>query len=572
MFTLGVIALLAQVPSGEIYIHPGKLVTICVMFTLWALYAQWADKDTVAVNTFRIIWNLVTIGCGFVALLLLLLLPNFWAAISAFAVINIALATVYVIHRNGLVEEDSKICTAAHLSRLMREGLSGKKKGRKLAEVKERVRITTPDKKVVQIPTEEAEREQFRLAQDLLFDSLWRHASVVEIVPAGQASRVSMSVDGVAAEREPMPRPEGDALVQFFKRIANLNLEERRKPQRGKLMVAIGDSRFDVVVRTDGSTAGEKLSLRVIGAEKSYKVADLGFTEKQLEVARQIIQTPKGLVVLSASPGNGLTTTAYSFTRSHDAFLQNIQTLEIEKELEVENVTQHVFIPVEGKTLASELQKIVRSDPDVVVIPEIREKAAAAVAAQAAVNKQKVYVAFPAGDVFEALRKWMAIVGDDALPAKGLLAVINQRLARLLCAACKQPYKPDPQMLRKLNMPADQVLYRVPEPQYDKHGNPILCQNCQGAGYSGRTGVYNILLIDDALREVIRGGGSAADLQAYAIKHGIQSLQQQALQKVFEGKTSIEEVVRVTRVEKPAAAPAALRPKAPATGAAPSAR
>jgi len=186
----------------------------------------------------------------------------------------------------------------------------------------------------------------------------------------------------------------------------------------------------------------------------------------------------------------------------------------------------------------------------VIVLPEMRERSAAPLATKAATQKQIVYVAIRATDLFDALRKWISLVRDPALVAEGLLAVTHQRLVRKLCDSCKTPYKPDPATLQKINMPANKLLYRPPEPQYDKHGNPILCQSCHGTGYFGRTGVFNMLVMDDDLRKAMARGRSLADIKAAAMRKGGLGLQQQALQKVFGGVTSIEEVVRATRPPK----------------------
>jgi len=563
MPTFALLELVAQLPESNAYVSPWKLVAVVILFTLWVLFAQWVDKDTVAVNTYRTVWNVISMICGSAAAVLLVLLPAFLFAVAAFAIINIAFSAIYIVHRNGLVEEGEKVCTRAHLRRLMTEGFRGAKK-KEQREVTERVRITGADHHVVRVPEEEVEREQFALSQDLLFDALWRRASLVEVIPAGQASKIRVHIDGVTNERDPLARPEGDAILMFFKRVAGLSLEERRKPQKGQFLAALTDDhRCDVIVRTNGSTAGERLALRVVGDEKEYKVSDVGFTAKQLATVRELMNAPHGLILLSAPPGGGLTTTIYSFARSHDAFLQNIQTVEHEPELAINNITQHVFVPSEEKTFTSELQRVVRTDPDVIVLPGLRERAAAPLAAKAATQKQIVYVALKSLDLFDALKRWMAMVGDPKLVAKGLLLVTHQRLVRVLCDACKTPYKPDPATLQKIHMPADKLLYRPPEPQYDKHGNPIVCQNCHGTGYLGRTGIFNMLVIDDDLRRVMARGGSLADIRTAAMKKGGLGLQQQALQKVFDGITSIEEVVRATRPPKVAAAGAAKRPLKP---------
>ena len=571
MPTTALLELLAEVP-GQVYVSPWKLLASVILFTLWVLFAQWVDKDTIAVNTYRTVWNVISMICGTVAAVLLLLLPEFLAAVPAFLVINIAFGTVYIVHRNGLVLEADKVGNAAHIKRVLTEGFRKDDKKEK-REVSERVRITGANREVIKIPEEDLEREQYALAQDLLFDVLWRRANMVEMNPAGEATKIRVHVDGVAQERDPIPRGEGDGILHFFKQAAGLDLEERRKPQRGQILAAISDKhRYDVIVRTDGSTVGEKLSLRVIGPEKDFKIADLGFTEPQLETVRELMNSDRGIIVLSAPPRSGLTTTIYSVTRSHDAFLQNIQMVERESEMAINNITQHVFQPTEEKSFADEIQRVIRTDPDVIVLPDLREKAVAPVLSAAATKKQLVYVAVTALDILDALKKWAGMVGDAGLLARTLRAVTHQRLVRVLCPSCKEPYKPDAATLKKINMPADKVLYRVPKPQYDKKGELIVCQNCHGAGYTGRTGIYNMLVIDDELKRVIAGGGSLTDIRSAAMKSGSLSLQQHALQKVFDGVTSIEEVVRATRPPQPAGAraakPAAKKPTTDKTSAA----
>ena len=224
--------LLAQLPESYLFVSPWKLIVAVVLFTLWALLAQWVDRDTEAVNTFRVVWNVVAMICGIAAVALLLFLPAFLAGVAAFVLINLVFGIIYVVHRNGLVVEDDKVCTAAHFKRIMREGFSKDKKKEK-RHVSERVRITGANRKVVGIPEEDPEREQFGLSQDLLFDALWRHASYVEVIPAGQASKTRVTVDGVAGEREPLTRPEG-------RRHPDLLQEGRWPEPRGTPQAAAG--------------------------------------------------------------------------------------------------------------------------------------------------------------------------------------------------------------------------------------------------------------------------------------------------------------------------------------------
>ncbi|MGD8452002.1 MAG: ATPase, T2SS/T4P/T4SS family [Phycisphaerae bacterium] len=565
MAVVAYLDLLAQLPQGEVYFNPLKLVGLVAVFVIWTLYAQWVDKDTIAVNTYRELWNLVVMAGGTAGLFVGFLVTNFLIGFLVMIGLVLGVMIAYVLHRNGLVNPEDTVCTMAHIRRMQAEGLFGKKK-KQVKEVKERVRLTGANRKVVPIPEEEEEREQYRLTQDLVFDLLWQRATLVNVTPAGQGTKITYEIDGITKEREPLTRPEGDATIAFLKGITNLNPEERRKPQRGRILAAIGENRYDLVVETAGSTAGETLRVRVLGLENTGKTENLGFTEKQLAALPAVMQREKGVVLLSAPRGAGLTTTVYSFVRTHDAFLQNIQMLEYDHEIDVNNVTQKAFAPEGERTFTEEVQRMVRSDPDILVFPEVREREAAAVICKGGGEKIRMYVGLVAEDVFDALRKWIALVGDKGAVAKALWMVTSQRLVRRLCGECKQPYKPEAAMLKKLNMPADTVLHRQPAPEYDKHGNPIICQACQGTGYVGRVGVFDVLMVDAELREVIRSASSLSEVQTFAMKRGGLGIQTQALQKVLDGTTSIQEVVRVIRGQKqpsPEAKPQP-RPKAKA--------
>lgn len=554
------LSLLAQLPESDVYISWWKLLLVVAWFAIWAAFAAWVDKDAVAVNTYRVLWNLIVLGTGMLAVCLGLLIPNFAISFPVFFVVNLIVMLWYVVHRNALVEPNLKVLTADHFRRIREEGITGKKK-KKLSDVKERVRLLS-GRKPVPIPEEETEREMYRLTQDLMFDFFWRRASACEIIPSGQATKVTYLIDMIPTDREALPRQDADLIITYLKKLAGLNQEEKRKPQTGRIGAALGESKAEVVIRTDGSTAGEKLTLKLVGGEASFKTADLGFNPDQLKSLNTVMkEIPAGIIILSGPKRSGITTTLYSVVRSNDAFLQNIQMLEYAKEVTVDNVTQHIFVPSEDKKFADELQKLIRTDPDILVIPEVRERETALALSKAATEKQKVFVTLQAADVFEALKKWMSLASDRGVIAKTLLAILNQRLLRRLCTQCKQPYKPDAAMLKKLNMPADKVLYRPPEPTYDKHGNPIICQACQGTGYAGVTGTFEVLVIDDGMRDVIRRAASFEDIQAYAKSKGATGLQAQALQKVLEGETSIQEVVRIMRGgEPPAAGSAAVKP------------
>lgn len=205
----GYLDLLAQLPESDVYVNPIKLGAIVAVFVIWAYFAQWVDKDTIAVNTYRELWNLIVMITGVAAVVLGLFVPSFLIGFLVMLVLVLAIMVAYVVHRNGLVKPENTVCTLAHFQRMREEGILGKKK--KAAEVKERVRLTGANHSVVAIPKDEVEREQYRLMQDLLFDTLWRHAAVVDVTPAGQATRISYLIDGVptSARGWSVPRAMG---------------------------------------------------------------------------------------------------------------------------------------------------------------------------------------------------------------------------------------------------------------------------------------------------------------------------------------------------------------------------
>jgi type II secretory ATPase GspE/PulE/Tfp pilus assembly ATPase PilB-like protein len=394
---------------GAVYASPWKLLGLLVLGAAWAKYAEWADKDAVAVNTLRQLWNLGTLGVGLAILTCAVLVPNFWIGHGIAWVVLLGYAGAYILHRNSLVETEYTLLTADHFRRIREQGLFGKKE-KKEREVVERVQLRGP-KGVLRVPEDEESREAYADTQDLLYELLLRRASRAELAPSGEIAKVAYEVDGQAVERDPLDRVAGDGIVNYVKQSLGLNLEEKRKPQTGKLVAKIAEAEFELRIRTDGSVAGEKLTIRVIGPEKKWKVADIGFTDKQMVEIQNIIAGDPGVVLISGPKRNGLTTTVYSFTRSHDAFLQNIQLLEYVNELEIDNVTQKLYQPAETTTFTDELMRIIRSDPDILIVPELREPPAAAALAKAG-QKTRIYTMVQAADAVEAIRRWMQLVAE----------------------------------------------------------------------------------------------------------------------------------------------------------------
>jgi type II secretory ATPase GspE/PulE/Tfp pilus assembly ATPase PilB-like protein len=228
-----------------------------------------------------------------------------------------------------------------------------------------------------------------------------------------------------------------------------------------------------------------------------------------------------------------------------------IHSLERRPLTELDNVTQQRFDGANTDVnYARMLQTVLRREPDIVMVGECEDRETAMLATRASAENRKIYMGLQAKDSFDALGRYLSLLGDNQLAAKALLGVVNQRLVRLLCMECREAFQPDPATLKKLNLPADKIerLYRPPtEQKVSKRGKPIVCQKCQGSGYLGRTGVFELLVVDGAVRKLVAEGAPINRIKSQCRKNKMYYLQEEALLMVISGKTSMNEVLRCLR-------------------------
>ncbi len=546
-------------PGG--YMSPWRIALVLVCLLPWMAFCQWVDKDTQYVRRMRRdTWNGVILGGGTVGLVVWILMP--WNSVGLFAagfglwfLATVGTCATYVVLRNGLVDANARVFTVRHIKSWL-GGLGKKTEGK--ATAFERVRMTRHNGEKVPVPTDPTQTDAFEATQNLLFDALWRRATEVEMLISPSDVRLAYRIDGVATPRtDLLTRDAALQALNLIKVVAGLDVEERRRPQQGEMSAVITGTNAqptEIEVRTSGTTQYEKLSLRIVGEENRLRIGDLGMDEKQLAAMEEIIRKPSGLVIVSGPHGSGVTSTLYAALRNHDAFMQNLLTLEREPLMDLENITQHIYDSTKHEaSYARQLQTVLRREPDVVMVSDCPDRETAHLAAKAACDGKKIYMGIQARDTFDALKKLMSLAGDLDTVAKALVALTSQRLVRKLCIACRQPYKPDPNLLKKANLPADKIdhFYRPPPGGLvDAKGNPILCTNCQGSGYFGRTGVFELLEIDDGLRDLITKGQPVSAIRAMARKNGMLYLQEVGLQKVMSGVTSMTELLRVMREEE----------------------
>jgi len=549
--------LLAELPAEGGYFSPVRIVLYLLMLVLWAYSASWVQADLKKIRAPTGIWSLLVFGSGVLCLAAWLFVPLFWVGFILFAVLYGPAIMAYVVFRNRRVAPAQTVLTMNHLNRLTKGGAASK--STEAVHAKDRTRIKDYEDKTPPWPKDPDEHAGYQGLQDVLFDAIWRRASDVRLdfIPQ-QPVKVIYKVDGVDRAREPIEPELATSILGHIKRISGMDPEEHRRPQSGQFNAAIGaggesNREVEIEARASGSTAGQRVLLKLIAEESKFRLPDLGFTKDQLPVIEQLAALPKGVIICSGPRGSGITSTLYAILRSHDAFMQNIHTLEHAKSMDLENITQHIFESKDGSvTFGKRFRSLLRTEPDVAMAGDTPDAETLAHGAASARQGKKVYLAMTAKDTLSTLRHYLQGVDDNALAAASLVAIITQRLVRILCTNCRRAYKPDAALLKKGNLPTggNRPFYRPPnqnEIEVDKHGNQLPCPVCQGSGYLGRTGLFELLVIDDNLRAHIAKGAPLQNIKAEARKAGLMYLQEIALHKVYDGITSINEVLRVTK-------------------------
>ncbi len=539
----------ALVEVGQ-YINGLKVIPVVLILLAWARGLSWADKDAIAARLPRDMLNIALLSGFILGFVLLLAVPNFYLAILVMIAVMGAEVGIYLSMRN-------KTVGVKDLKGDFQNWIKGA--GRKPKEVQEivgAVQIVGPNGALLPAPKEDTpEAESYNGIQTMLTDPLTNNAEVIELAPAEGGVIVTYSVDGVNYTGATVPRSVGAAAIAYLKAAAGLDMGEIRKPQKGTLKLNVNSRRRELQLETKGSTAGE-FARFVADAKKRHDFTPetIGFTDEQLERLRNDIKSGSGVTLLSAPRKQGLTSLCYAVLRAHDAFLQNIVTVERDAEQDLEGITQNKL--ERGATAAVEAKLVnwvVSQQPDVALLSKPESPQAAADLIKYA-KDHRVYFGIVANNTLEALSIWRKFVGDDALAVSNLKLVINGRNLRKLCSACKQAYTPDPDTLRKMNMDPARVdkLYQArKEPVRDPKGNPIRCEFCNELRYKGRTGIYEFLIIDDAIKQIAVNGltseQNAAPFKSAFRKQKGKYLQEMGLALVETGETSVQEVLRAIK-------------------------
>jgi len=379
-----------------------------------------------------------------------------------------------------------------------------------------------------------------RIVNSILIEALRRHASDIHIEPMEKKIRLRYRVDGVLYENPAPPKSVQSAISSRIKIMANLDIAERRIPQDGRFKIKALGKEVDLRVSYLPTVYGEKIVMRILDKSSLAPSLDaLGLNQKALEDLKFAVGKPHGMILVTGPTGRGKTTTLYSALQELNTEDVNIITVEDPVEYQLTGINQVQARPEVGLTFASGLRSILRQDPDIVMIGEIRDHETASIAVQAALTGHLVLSTLHTNDAAGAIAR-MAYMGiEPFLLSSSLVMTQAQRLYRKLCPFCKQEVSLPAETLRLNHLDPDQFKDTV---FYEAKG----CPKCTGFGYKGRGALMEILLLDDAIKAKMLETAEASALREVAVKNGMQTLRDTGIQKVIEGETTIDEILRVT--------------------------
>ena len=552
--------LLAQskdLPRGHgNYLHLLKFIPVLLIYLLWVKTTDWVDDDCKELNNVRFeTWNSVVFATGVLGLAMVWVIPIYFVGLSLLLLCYFAPILTYVYVRNQVVPDDRKVLTPYHLGEVMngvmnKMGMKGFFNRGDSGESKTGPPIFFIGKgqggKVDNDRVAKAEESRsYMSCKELVYDAVLRRATDIHLEPTADQMSVRYRIDGILHAAEPFDRPTGDAVLNVFKVLAAMDISEKRKPQDGSFGAKLEAREIDFRVATSGSKSGEKMVMRILDNASSVgRLEEVGLRPKLVSEVRALVTQPHGMFLVCGPTGAGKSTTLYASIREIDKFQKNIITVEDPIEYHLDGITQMEINTKSGQTFAGSLRSILRQDPDVIMIGEIRDQETAMIACQAATTGHMVFSTVHSNDLdHEALFRLLDLGVEPFMIASALTCVLGQRLVRMLCEACKEPYKPKPEFLKKANLPIDKVdvFYRKPaEPEQ-------VCPQCGGTGYLGRTGIFELLVITEPMRDLIRENPSINAIKAEARKNGMIYLQEDGLRQVIQGRTSIDELLRVVK-------------------------
>mgnify|MGYP001604270038 CR=1 FL=1 len=378
-----------------------------------------------------------------------------------------------------------------------------------------------------------------KLVNAVMIQAVRDRVSDIHVEPEEEAVRVRSRIDGLLREVILLPKKLQNAIISRIKIMARLDIAENRKPQDGRIRLKIDNRSLDVRVSTFPTVHGENVVMRLLDKSSVlFGLQETGLAGKDLEAFHQIIRRPNGIILVTGPTGSGKTSTLYSALTIINSVERNIITIEDPVEYEIPLIRQTQVNPASGITFATGLRSILRQDPDVIMVGEIRDRETADMAIQAALTGHLVFSTLHTNDAPSALTRLIDMGIEPFLISSSIVGILAQRLVRLICDKCKTEYVPSKDVLRDMGLKPGTKFYKGAG-----------CKQCKETGYSGRTGIFEFLVLNDEIRRMVDERKSADEIKKKAVESGMSILRQDGLAKMQKGLTSLEEVLRVTEMD-----------------------
>lgn len=382
------------------------------------------------------------------------------------------------------------------------------------------------------------EKGIIQLVNLIIENAVKDRASDIHVEPGELNVRVRYRVDGVLYEKEILPARMFSAVSSRLKLLSQMNIAERRLPQDGRIKVSVSGKAIDIRVSTIPTIYGESIVMRLLDKETSFiTLEELGFDRVILDIYEEVIKKPYGMILITGPTGSGKSTTLYASLDRINSAEKKIITIEEPVEYLMSGINQIQVRPKIGLTFASGLRHIVRQDPDIIMVGEVRDLETAGIAIHAALTGHLLFSTLHTNDAPGAITRLMDMGIENYLVSSTLICVMAQRLVRRLCPQCREQQKVPEEVLRKLDAHITEI--------WTGKG----CDACSGTGYRGRIGIFEVLPINDAIRELIMVRATVREIKDKAVSLGMRTLREDGIEKVKKGITTFDEVLRVTQVE-----------------------
>ncbi|NQT16430.1 MAG: Flp pilus assembly complex ATPase component TadA [Planctomycetes bacterium] len=540
------------------YLSVMKILACWLVFLVWVASTDWLSRDCQATKMGYIRWNPIVVGTFMLALLLVFVIPLFVVGFPLLVIAFVAPLSTYVIIRNKQVEKQERVFTPDHIRHWMTRKFSPKAAAAQVEAGAADPHETGPPV-ILTARGAASERDDranllaarqapgFRSARVVVADGMSRRADAIMLDYTQQGVGVRYQVDGVWHNGEPLERETADPMLEALKTLCGLNWEDRQNRQQGAFMAEFEAANYAATFASQGTKTGERTIMQFEGKKTRFDTLEsIGMRAKMQEELQELLRGEKGLLLLSAPQATGLRSTTNVVLRAMDRLVRDFVSVEDEKNRyeDVENIKVVTYNGAAGETPNTVLRKVFLEEPEVVIVRDLVDAETVSRICEEISSVGRLLIStIRAKDCAEAMLRVLAMKVTPAEFAESVTAVLSQRLIRKLCEHCREAYVPTPQVLKQLGIPQGRVdvFYRPPQQTEE------VCEVCGGIGYIGRTAIFELLSVDDAVRNALASTPKADPLRQAARNAKMRTLQEEGIVLVVKGLTSLPELMRVLK-------------------------